>query len=74
MICDLTTARSKAEKEFLGQEHIIGVGISNQAAEQLVFFVDHSSVSTEDRVAAWARGLGVNVEFRVVGGFKPLSR
>jgi len=68
----LAAAKTQAERHLVGRGHIVGVALASRPDEQLVFFLDRLSAETERRVSQWARTRGVEVAFRVVGGFRPL--
>jgi hypothetical protein len=70
---DMTIIRTQAERKFLGREHVIGVALAKtRSAERIVFFLDDESKTVEKRIADWAGNIGVEFEFRIVGGFRPV--
>lgn len=67
----LQIAKSAAESEFLGRNHVIAIAISTAPVLQLVFFLDGASRETQRTIVRWAGRQGVTVDFRVVGQFVP---
>jgi hypothetical protein len=63
-----------ATSEFLGRGPIVGVGISANSAEGLIFFLEAESVATERTVQDWAQEHNVRVEFLVSGPIESLRR
>jgi hypothetical protein len=70
----IVNAKSDAEKRFLGQCHVVGIAVTQDSGTRLVFFLDQRSSQTEELISGWARDRGVNIDFRVTGDFRFLSR
>jgi len=65
--------RSKAEQEFLGRDHVTGIGVTGDRS--LVFLLEEESPKATSDIAHWAAEANVQFEFIVVGKFRPaLSR
>ena len=66
--------RREAQKEFLGQDPVIGVAIGrNSENELLVFMLDEASSEMEQRIRSWAQERGVEVRIQLNGPIALLS-
>jgi len=63
-----------ATRQFLGRGPIVGVGITANRSEGLIFFLEVESMATERAVRDWARKHDVHVEFLVSGPIEPLRQ
>ena len=59
--------RDQAEARFLGRDQVIGVGLVEDRAENLIILLQSDSVAARANITHWAREHGVDVEFLVTG-------
>ena len=64
-------AKKTAEKHFLGQGPIVGVGSIGQEQDTLVFLLAEDSTEYRLLIENWGRSVSVPVHFIITGVNKP---
>ncbi len=64
-------AKKTAEKRFLGQGPIVGVGSIGQEQDTLVFLLADDSTEYRNLIKKWGRSVSVPVHFIITGVNKP---
>ncbi len=59
--------KEQAKKEFLGRGTVVGVGVTDEGGEKLVFLLEQESPRTRRHILNWARQHSVKVLFLVTG-------
>ncbi len=68
---DVREAKRLAERQFLGRDDVVGVGLTEESSQILVFLLSRPSATMQNTIARWAYLHGVGVRFQVVGQIRP---
>ncbi len=67
MSASLEGLRKQAKKEFLGRGSVVGVGLTKEADDELVFLLEKESPGTQTDILNWASQHDVRVKFLFTG-------
>ena len=70
----IQTLQKLAEKRFLGRCGVVGVGVTQNKEDELVFFLERDSTKAQKEILHWAFQHRVAVRFLVTGKFRTLNR
>ncbi len=70
----IESLKKEAKTAFVGRGPVLGVGITEDTDERLVFLLREASPSAEQEITSWAEEHSVGVEFMVTGRIRRLSR
>jgi hypothetical protein len=65
--------KKEAKTVFVGRGPVLGVGVTEDAGERLIFLLREASPSAEQEIKIWAEEHSVGVEFMVTGQIRGLS-
>lgn len=65
--------RREAQRRFLGEGVVIGVGVGGECEDELVFLLEEKSDAMAEEIRAWGTQRGVAIRIQVSGPFEFLS-
>jgi hypothetical protein len=69
----IETLQEQAKHAFVGRGPVLGVGVTEDAGDRLIFLLRENSPSAEREIASWACEHSVGVEFLVTGQIRRLN-
>lgn len=66
---DVVSIRQEAERQFLGRDHVVGVGLARD--RELVFLLDSPFPTAEEKIGRWALENQIRFTIQVVPGMQP---
>jgi hypothetical protein len=69
----IESLKKEAKTAFVGRGPVLGVGITEDAEERLIFLLREASPSAEQEITSWGLEHSVGVEFMVTGQIRGLS-
>jgi len=65
MSASTKSPKVEAQELFLGRGPVVGVGVSDEKGEELVFLLEKQSPGLEREISSWAKRLNLVVSFLI---------